>query len=204
MPPPTAQLVPDIKLAYIQPPPVLARILERTKELRFDMASEDRTGALLRTLAASKPSCRFLELGTGTGVATAWLLDGMDSASKLISVDVNATYQDVARQALGHDPRLTLITEDALAFLKRQPAASFDLVFADALAGKYEGLNEALRVVRTGGFYVIDDMLPQPNWPDGHASKVPLLLEELAMRQDLQITPLAWASGLVVAVKKQV
>jgi len=44
-------------------------------------------------------------------------------------------------------------------------------VFADALAGKYDGLSEALCVVKAGGFYVIDDMLPQPNWPDGHAPK---------------------------------
>jgi predicted O-methyltransferase YrrM len=191
------------ELSYIHPPAALARILERTQELRFDMASEDRTGALLRTLAASKPAGRFLELGTGTGVATAWLLDGMDSASVLTSVDVNATFQEVARQALGHDLRLTLIIEDGVAFLKRQPAASFDFVFADALAGKYEGLNEALRVVKAGGFYVIDDMLPQSNWPDGHAAKVPVLLGDLAARADLQITPMAWASGLVIAVKKQ-
>jgi predicted O-methyltransferase YrrM len=126
----------------------------------------------------------------------------MDSASKLISVDVNATYQDVAHQALGHDPRLTLITEDALAFLKRQPEASFDFVFADALAGKYEGLNEALRVVKAGGFYVIDDMLPQSNWPDGHAAKVPLLLEALAALTNFEMTPMAWASGLVIMVRK--
>jgi predicted O-methyltransferase YrrM len=133
------------ELAYLHPPPALARILERTAELEFHMASEDRTGALLRTLAASKPAGRFLELGTGTGVATAWLLDGMDSASELISVDVDSRVQEVAREVFSQDSRLTLITEDAIAFLKRQPAASFDLVFADAMAGKYEGLDEALQ-----------------------------------------------------------
>jgi predicted O-methyltransferase YrrM len=189
-------------LSYVQPPDTLARILERTSELGFELASEDRTGALLRTLAASKPGGRFLELGTGTGVATAWVLDGMDSMSELFSIDVNPDFQKAAGEALGHDGRLTLISEDAGAFLARQPAASFDFVFADAIRGKYENLDDALRVVRPGGFYVIDDMLPQSNWPEGHGPRVLALLETLARRPDFEITPMAWASGLVVAVRK--
>jgi hypothetical protein len=48
------------------------------------------TGLFLRTLAASKPAGRFLELGTGTGVATAWLLDGMDHASRSCSMPICA------------------------------------------------------------------------------------------------------------------
>jgi predicted O-methyltransferase YrrM len=189
-------------ISYIQPPATLARILKRTSELGFELASEDRTGALLRTLAASKPGGRFLELGTGTGVATAWVLDGMDATSQLVSVDVNAEFQESAREALGHDARLTLILEDAAAFLERQPVASFDFVFADAMRGKYENLDDALRIVRAGGFYVVDDMLPQSNWPEGHGPRVLALLETLATRPDFEITPMAWASGLVVAVRK--
>ena len=184
------------------PPAALPRILERTAELGFGMASEERTGALLRTLVASKPAGRFLELGTGTGIATAWLLDGMDSASQLVSVDVNASFQAVAREAFSREERLMLITEDATSFLQRQAAGSFDFVFADALAGKYEGLDEALRVVKTGGFYVIDDMLPQPNWPDGHAPRVQALIADLAARTDLAITRMDWASGIVIAVMR--
>lgn len=165
------------------------------------MASESRTGALLRTLAASKPGGRLLELGTGTGVAICWLLDGMDSASTLISVDVDASVQVIAREVLSDDSRLTLVTEDAIAFLRRQERSCFDLVFADALPGKYEGLNEALSVVKPGGFYIIDDMLPQPNWPEGHAAKVPELMVQLAARPDFRMVPLAWASGIIVAVR---
>jgi hypothetical protein len=55
-------------------PTALEAILRETADLGFSMASELQTGSLLQTLAASKPAGRFLELGTGTGVATAWLL----------------------------------------------------------------------------------------------------------------------------------
>ena len=187
-------------LAYLRPPPQLAAIQQGTESLGFSLASEPLVGALLRTLVASKPAGRFLELGTGTGVATAWLLDGMDPASALTTVDTDPTVQQIARRHLGADPRLTFVTSGALEFLRSQPAP-FDLVFADALPGKYEGLESALATVKPGGFYVIDDLLPQSNWPEGHAARVPVLIEQIAARPDFQILPIVWASGVIVAVR---
>ena len=166
------------------------------------MASEPLVGAMLHTLAASKPGGRFLELGTGTGIATAWLLQGMDERSTLISVDNDGAVQAVAREALDSDPRLTLVTSGGLDFLRAERAESFDLVFADAMPGKYEGLANALAVLKVGGFYVIDDMLPQANWPEGHAEKVPVLMNQLASNKSFEMLPLVWASGVVVAVRK--
>lgn len=186
----------------VQPPQMLAQIAARTRTLAFDMSSEPRTGALLRAIAASKPRCHILELGTGTGLATAWMLAGMDADSRLTSVDVNPEYQQVARDFLGNDSRLTLVLEDGLRFLKREPVESYDLVFADAMPGKFEGIEDCLRVVKPGGFYVIDDILPQANWPDGHAEKIPLLMDQLARDQRFFVATLDWSSGVVVAVRR--
>jgi predicted O-methyltransferase YrrM len=190
-------------LTYVALPFVLPTLEKRSKDAQFSMPSEPLLGALLRVLAASRPGGRILELGTGTGIATSWLLDGMDAHSSLMSVDNDAGPQQVAAEMLGHDKRLTLITEDGAAFLRRQPAGCFDLVFADAMPGKYEALEDALAVVKPGGFYVVDDMLPQTNWPEGHASKIPAFMERLAARPDFAIIPLIWASGVVIAVRKQ-
>jgi predicted O-methyltransferase YrrM len=85
-------------LAYLQSPPTLASIKARTTELEFTMASEPLVGAMLRLLVASKPQGRFLELGTGTGLATAWLLQGMDAKSTLVSIDTDEAVQQVARE----------------------------------------------------------------------------------------------------------
>jgi predicted O-methyltransferase YrrM len=189
-------------IGYFRSPRALAAIQARTAELNFDMASEPRTGALLQMLAASKPAGRFLELGTGTGVATAWILSGMDAASSLISIDTDEQVQAVAREALCHDARLKLLSHDGAAFLWRQPKKSFDLVFADAIPGKYDALDEALAIVKPGGYYVIDDMLPQPNWPEGHAEKVPALIDRLAADPRFVMLPLVWSSGVVVLVRK--
>jgi len=188
-------------LADLTLPASLPAIVDRTAALGFSMPSEPRTGAMLRVLAASKPGGRLLELGTGTGLATAWLLDGMDRDATLVSVDIDPEPQAVARDILGDDPRLEIITADAAGFLDGQVAASFDLIFADAMPGKFELLDRTLSLLRPGGIYVIDDILPQANWPAGHAPKVPQLLADLAGRAALRIVSLAWSSGVVVAVR---
>ena len=143
----------------------------------------------------------MLELGTGTGLSTAWLLDGMDHDARLISVDIDPASQAVARAILASDPRLELVTADAAEFLRRQACVSFDLIFADAMIGKYELLDEALALLRPGGLYVIDDMLPQANWPEDHAPRVPRLIADLATRPAFRIVSLAWSSGLVVVAR---
>ena len=61
-------------------PPMLDPITADTAAAGFTMASEPKTGALLSVLAASKPGGRLLELGTGTGIGTAWMLSGMEKA----------------------------------------------------------------------------------------------------------------------------
>ena len=185
----------------IKPPASLKQIEARSQNLDFGMASDPRTGALLAALAASKPGGRFLELGTGTGIGTAWLLSGMDASSTLISVDIRPEFQAVAKQVHGHDSRLTLVIEDGIHFLHNQQPRSFDLVFADAMPGKYESLDEALSLVKPGGFYVIDDMLPQANWPEGHDAKAAALIDRLSREPAFQIAPLSWSSGIILLVR---
>jgi hypothetical protein len=57
-------------------------------------------------------------------------------------------------------------------------------------------------MVKPGGLYIIDDMLPQANWPEGHDQKAIRLVAELEERKDFVVTKQAWASGILIAVKK--
>jgi predicted O-methyltransferase YrrM len=190
--------------AALRLPAQLVALEAATAALGFSMASDRPTGQLLRTLAASKPGGRLLELGTGTGVATAWLLDGMDAGARLLSVDDDASVQMIAHDLLGADGRLTLETADAGEVIRRLQAAGaqFDLVFADTWPGKYRLLAEALALLRPGGLYVVDDLLPQPNWPSGHQASVDQFLAALAARPDLWISRLDLATGIGIATKR--
>ena len=182
-------------------PSTLDTIRQETERVGFTLGSEPKTGALLRALAASKPGGQFLELGTGTGVGTAWLLSGMDASSHLVSIDSDAKVSDIARRSLGHDPRVTFHLGDGGEFLRKATPQQFDFIYADAWPGKFSHLDGALSLLKIGGIYFIDDLLPQPSWPEGHATKVPVLIADLERRRGFVATKLAWASGLMILVR---
>ena len=183
-------------------PAALAGIVAESATMSFTMISEPKVGALLAALAASKPGGRLLELGTGTGHGTAWLLAGMDAASTLDTVDTDKAVVSVARRHLGDDRRVTFHVMDGAVYLAACEPGSFDLIYADAWPGKFSHLDDALARLRPGGVYVIDDLLPQPNWPEGHAPKVPALIDHLERRDGFTTVRLAWASGLMLVVRR--
>ena len=171
-----------------------------TEKSQFTMPSDRFTGSLLRFLAASKPCGRILELGTGTGLSACWMLDGMDANSKLITVDIDPEVVAIAQKHL-IDERIEFRIQDGMDFLASLEGESFDLIFADAMPGKYEGLSMAISLLADGGIYVIDDMLPQPNWPENHQSRVDALLENLLCDDRLLVTTLKWSTGIAMATK---
>jgi predicted O-methyltransferase YrrM len=187
----------------ITPPTALPSLRVAAQKAGFTRSCEERTGSLLSVLAATHPGGRVLELGTGVGEGAAWLLSGMDATARLITVELDATVQAIAREQLGSDPRLTFVTADAGRWLEEYEGEPFDLVFADTWPGKFTHLERALDLVVPGGTYLIDDLLPQPDWPASHEAAVKRLLVELEGRPDFRSVRLAWSSGLVMAVRQR-
>jgi len=181
----------------------IQQIKTACQKIGFDQTGTDSVGQLLATLCTAKPHGRFLELGTGCGLSTTWMLSGMDATSRLISVDDDPRVISVAREILSGDGRLSLVEGSGESLIDAQPAHSFDLIFADTWPGKYHHLDEALALLKTGGIYLIDDMLPQSNWPDGHALKAEALRETLRARDDLTVTELDWSTGIILCTKIQ-
>src|SRR4030095_17030768 len=159
-------------------------IAEATRAIEFNMASDMQTGSLLKTLAASKPGGRILELGTGSGLATSWIVGGMDKGAVLVTVENNEVLLSVAQQNL-KDNRIQFVLEDGYRWLKEYEGEKFDLIFADAMPGKYDLFKETFSLLKVGGFYIIDDMLPQSNWPGGHSERVKAFINFLESRDDI-------------------
>lgn len=184
-------------------PEVYEAIQAKSNEIGFTMPSDVYVGTLLKTLISSKPRAKVLELGTGIGLSLSWMIDGLDAESKLISVDNDPELIKIAHSFFGHDQRVTLVCEDGAEWLKNYEGEKFDLIFADAWPGKYGQLEETLALLKEGGFYVIDDMSAQPNWPEGHEIKVEELMADLERREDLVLTKINWSTGVVLAVKNE-
>lgn len=192
---------PDRDQLDLDLPPHLEDIEAATTTLGFSMASTRETGALLRALARENRVVNVLELGTGTGMATCWMLDGLGDDGHLVTVDIDPVVQQVAKINLGHDPRLVFVEEDGSEFLRQPAGLRFDLIFADAMPGKFTELDEALSLLADGGVYVGDDLLPQDNWPEGHAPKVPVYIETMRARPELSVEYWEWSSGILLARK---
>jgi len=188
-------------LLFADVPEVYEKIKSATDELKFNMASDLQTGSLLKTLVASKPGGRFLELGTGTGLATSWIVSGMDENSSLVSIDYNKSLVGVAEKHIC-DERVEFIVADGYEWISKYCGSKFDLIFADAMPGKYDLFEETIDMLNRNGFYIIDDMLPQPNWPIGHDERVKDFITKLENRDDLLLTKLNWSTGIIIVVKK--
>lgn len=67
--------------------------------------------------------------------------------------------------------------------------------------GKFQYLDETLRLLKPGGLYVIDDLLLLTSWEEAHVSRVYRLISTLEQREDLRITKLNWSTGIIIAAK---
>ena len=186
---------------YMPAIPVKLESIEMaTRECEFDMPSDRETGSLLRMLCAANPKGRFLEIGTGTGLSACWMLDGMDDQSTLLSIDNDESVVGIARCHLS-DSRISFVVKDGLDAIIDLSPGTFDLIFADAMPGKYECFDQTVRLLRPGGLCVLDDMLPQDNWPEGHQSRVDDLIESIKGNESLSYTFMNWSTGICLCTK---
>ena len=117
------------------------------------------TGAALGLLAAATGGKAVIELGTGAGVSSLWLLRGMRPDGILTSVDSESEHQRLARTSLAEaevpSSRARLIAGRALEVLPRLSDAAYDLIFCDAARSENpDYLQASLRLLRPGGLLV--------------------------------------------------
>lgn len=189
-------------LTILNKPAIHRQIEAKSAEIGFSMPSDLYIGSLLKTLIASKAKANLMELGTGIGLSLSWMIDGMDSGSRLTTIDNDPELIEIARHFFGSDNRVEIICTDGTDWIKSYQGDKFDLIFADAWPGKYSEIDEILELVKPKGFYVVDDMKTQLNWPEGHQEKVNNLISYLENRNDFTLTKINWSTGIIIAVKK--
>lgn len=185
-------------------PSLYSEIKQQSDDIEFSMISDIRLGALLKTLVASKPEAHILELGTGVGLGLSWILEGADQDTTVISIDNDPNLIAIAEGYYSEDDRVELICQDGIIWLSDYDGEKFDLIFADTWPGKYESLDRALELLKDGGIYLIDDMVEQENWPEGHNKKVLSLINELESKDGYSMVKLNWSTGVIIMTKKKI
>jgi predicted O-methyltransferase YrrM len=169
----------------------------------FTLSCEPETGALLAVLAAAVPAGgRILELGTGAGVGTAWIASGLASRTdvEVVTVEHDQATADLAAQASW--PRyIRLVVGDAVRVTAGE--GSFDLIFADAQGGKWDGLDGTIAALRPGGQLLVDDMTPARYADADHEQKIAEVGNRILGHPDLVSVPIAWSSGLILSTRRR-
>jgi demethylmenaquinone methyltransferase/2-methoxy-6-polyprenyl-1,4-benzoquinol methylase len=176
---------------------------QRAQQAGFVNSCEPDVGQLLMVLAAAVPLFgRVLEIGTGAGVGTAWLATGLERRPDVEAISIERDVDLVALARSGPWPkRVRLIHGDVFAVL--DGLGQFDLVFADAPGGKWEGLERTLRALRPSGVLVVDDMRPAA-WHDAeHQATIQQIRGTLLGHPELVATELEWSSGVMLATRRR-
>ncbi|MYH72192.1 MAG: SAM-dependent methyltransferase [Acidimicrobiia bacterium] len=157
---------------------------------------------MLAVLAATTPfGGRILELGTGFGVGLAWILTGLGSR---IDVEVVSIERDAERIAFLTEVDLpahsSIVEGDIEALL---PAlGQFDLIFADAEAGKWTGLELTIAALAPQGLLLVDDMDVSRYDSAQGRSTVKNVRKVLMTDSRLVAVELDVASGIILASRR--
>ena len=120
-------------------------------------------GHFMAFLVKALGARRILELGTFTGYSALAMALALPGDGRLVTCDVNDAWASVGRpywEEAGVAGKIDLRIAPALETLASLEHGSFDLVFVDADKPNYGNYYEAaLRLVRSGGVIILDNML---------------------------------------------
>ncbi len=121
-------------------------------------------GKLLMLLARAIGARRILEIGTLGGYSTIWLARGLAPGGKLITLDANAKFAEVARANIARAGLAEMVelrvgkANDTLPSLAAE--APFDFIFIDADKEGTPGYFQwAVKLARQGALIVVDNVV---------------------------------------------
>lgn len=188
---------------------VLARARERGHELGAPPVLPG-AGALMRLLAASVNARAAVEIGTGSGVGSLYLLSGMHPDGVLTTIDPEVENQRAARESFAEaqirSPRVRAIAGNPHEVIGRLTDHAYDLVsFPAHLPHALDLLEHARRLLRPGGVLVIPhalyhDRVADPAARDATTQSVRAVLRAVAESEDLVSALTGSGDGVLAAV----
>lgn len=213
---PTSQVVEYLARIGGRELPVQTRLRQET-EKRIDghMQVTAEQAASLQILVKLTGAIRCLEIGTFTGYSALAVALALPPQGKVVALDISKEFTDLAKpywKEAGVDGKIDLRVGPASHSMDDMIAAGegpFDLAFIDADKPGYDAYYErALKLVKTGGLIVLDNMLlsgkvADPNDMDVSAAALRALNEKIL--KDDRVTDMALTTigdGMTLCIKK--
>ena len=129
------------------------------------------SGAYLKYVASLIAAQSVVEIGTGSGVGTLWLLKGISNSGVITTIDPEVQHTQVAKQALIEADiapnRFRLITSEYLEVMNKLAESSYDLVvFRGDPEDILDVIDQTHRILRVGGILAIDHFYGGGKVPD--------------------------------------
>lgn len=190
--------------------PVLAALREKTAPMpEHNMQIGPDQGAFMALLVRLVGARRIIEIGTFTGYSSTAMALALPPDGRLLCCDVSREWTDIAREAwtdAGVADKVELRLAPATETLPTLADDAFDMAFIDADKTGYDAYYEGcLRVVRTGGLIVIDNVLQggrvvAPEADDENARAIHALNQKIAADERVHHVLLPLADGLTLAL----
>jgi predicted O-methyltransferase YrrM len=205
----TDDLIAYVRRLGVREHPALARLRERTAPMpmsQMQIGSEQ--GALMALLVRLIGAKRILEIGTFTGYSSTAMALALPPDGRITCLDVSREWTDIARETwadAGVADNVDLILAPATETLTTLDEDSYDMAFIDADKPGYDTYyEECLRVVRSGGLILIDNVLwsgrvADPSNDDENTAIMRALNEKVAADERVDHVLLPVGDGLTLA-----
>lgn len=172
--------------------------------------------SFLKLLLAMQKPMRILEVGTAVGFSAILMAEYDPVPCEITTIENYEKRIPIARENFiraGKEDQITLIPGDAAEVLKTLEEP-YDLIFMDAAKGQYiHFLPDILRLLKTGGVLVSDNVLQDGDIIESHFAvtrrnrtiykRMREYLYELTHREDLVTAVLPVGDGITVSTKVQ-
>ena len=173
-------------------------------------------GSILKFFVQLINAKLIIEIGTFVGYSAAYMAKGLGDGGKILSVEKNLNYFEIAKDNIAKyslNKKITVINEDGNTFLEsRQQQEKVDMIFIDGKKIEYcDYLARSIDIIRHGGIIVADNTLlfdnvykemPQKKQEALMWQKMRKFNKEVANNKIFQTIIFPTNSGLTIALKK--
>ncbi len=138
-------------------PPLVKRAVNLAEQMGFDCYCSQEAGRLLQLLTSQLQSGVIGEVGTGCGVAAAWIVSALSPGTSFFTVEEDSVGAAAASALFTHMLNVRVIQGDWRDFLCNW---RFGLLYAGSNSARADEPELFIGSLRPGGMIVIDGLTP--------------------------------------------
>ena len=144
-------------------PTLVQRAENLAEQMNYSNSTSREVGRLLRLLASQLLSGVLAEIGTGCGVASAWIVSALAPGASFFTVEANVARAAAARALFDAYPNVHVVHGEWRQLLRM---GQFSLLYAGLESPRLSEPEHLLQTLRPGGLMLLDRLNPAEQLPD--------------------------------------